>query len=249
VAAYLAGVRVHVGVAMAFPNPLSYVRLTWAHQRVRIQAMSGTLPIMDTVWLWYSRREGCGMPEGYRNCLCRQTEPETLQHLARCGLYHPLELFPLVGRYVTPDAWATPRNGRPVDKPAEVLRRALGEPGLQAAILAGVLPQALVGPLRDATREWVPAASTLLAYGVRELAVRMEIRRDVIGDHLRRQPRPDMAHEESLQAHMDMLHYQAAPHVPRVPTGGPQRYPVMASPGAGFPLGGGQGHRRGRRLA
>jgi hypothetical protein len=231
VARYLEGLQGHMGMAVAFPNPLSFARLTWTCQRVRLQAMSGTLPLMDVVWTWYSRRPQCTMPEGYRRCLCRQEVPETLAHLAQCPLYPDPELERVVYRYLRPEAARVPPGEHVDSSPVRRLERALQTPGIRAVVLAGVMPVALVAPLRAATHDPGRAARELLIHGNRLLVERMDLRRELIREHLRAQPLGDATRTASVHAHLDMLFYKGVPHTPRVPEGDPWAYPMLPPPG------------------
>ena len=78
-----------VGQQVHYPNVLRPESLPKRLQTRRLQAITGQLPVRETIMRWY-RHKGMDLPEEYMRCHCGQGQ-ETCEHFMRCAQYKGIE--------------------------------------------------------------------------------------------------------------------------------------------------------------
>ena len=78
-----------VGQQVHYPNVLRPESLPKRLQTRRLQALTGQVPVRETVMRWY-RHKGMDLPEEYMRCHCGQGQ-ETYEHFMRCEQYKGIE--------------------------------------------------------------------------------------------------------------------------------------------------------------
>ena len=78
-----------VGQRVHYPNVLRPESLPKRLQTRRLQAITGQVPVRETIMRWY-RHKGMDLPEEYMRCHCGQGQ-ETYQDFMRCAQYKGIE--------------------------------------------------------------------------------------------------------------------------------------------------------------
>ena len=78
-----------VGQRVHYPNVLRPESLPKRVQTRRLQAITGQVPVRETIMRWY-RHKGMDLPEEYMRCHCGQGQ-ETYEHFMRCAQYKRIE--------------------------------------------------------------------------------------------------------------------------------------------------------------
>ena len=78
-----------VGQKVHFPNVLRPETLPQRLQTRRLQAVTGQVPVRETIMSWY-RYKGMDLLEEYMRCHCGRGE-ETYEHFMRCERYKGIE--------------------------------------------------------------------------------------------------------------------------------------------------------------
>ena len=78
-----------VGQRVHYPNVLRPESLPKRLQTRRLQAITGQVPVRETIMRWY-RHKGMDLPEEYMRCHCGQGQ-ETYEHFMRCEQYKGIE--------------------------------------------------------------------------------------------------------------------------------------------------------------
>ena len=78
-----------VGQRIHFPNVLRPESLPKRLQTRKLQAITGQVPVRETIMRWY-RHKGMDLPEEFMRCHCGQ-EQETYEHFMRCAQYKGIE--------------------------------------------------------------------------------------------------------------------------------------------------------------
>ena len=78
-----------VGQGVHYPNVLRPESLLKRLQTRRLQAITGQVPVRETIMRWY-RHQGMDLPEEYMRCHCGQGQ-ETYEHFMRCEQYKEIE--------------------------------------------------------------------------------------------------------------------------------------------------------------
>ena len=78
-----------VGQRVHYPNVLRPETLPKTLQTRRLQAITGQLPVRETIMRWY-RHKGIDLPEEYMRCHARRGQ-ETYEHFMRCEQYKGIE--------------------------------------------------------------------------------------------------------------------------------------------------------------
>ena len=78
-----------VGQRVQYPNVLRPESLPKRLQTRRLQAITGQVPVRETIMRWY-RHKGVDLPEEFMRCHCGQGQ-ETYQHFMRCEQYKGIE--------------------------------------------------------------------------------------------------------------------------------------------------------------
>ena len=78
-----------VGQRVHYPNVLRPESLPKRLQTRRLQAITGQVPVRETIMRWY-RHKGMDLPEEYMRCHCGQGQ-ETYEHFMRCEQYKGVE--------------------------------------------------------------------------------------------------------------------------------------------------------------
>ena len=79
-----------VGQRVHYPNVLRPESLPKRLQTRRLQAITGQVPVRETIMRWY-RHTGMDLPEEYMRCHCGQGQ-ETYEHFMRCAQYKGIDL-------------------------------------------------------------------------------------------------------------------------------------------------------------
>ena len=78
-----------VGQRVHYPNVLRPKSLPKRLQTRGLQAITGQVPVRETIMRWY-RHKGMDLPEEYMQCHCGQGQ-ETYEHFMRCAQYKGIE--------------------------------------------------------------------------------------------------------------------------------------------------------------
>ena len=78
-----------VGQRVHYPNVLRPETMPKRLQTRRLQAITGQVPVRETIMRWY-RHKGMDLPEEYMRCHCGQGQ-ETYEHFMRCEQYKGIE--------------------------------------------------------------------------------------------------------------------------------------------------------------
>ena len=78
-----------VGQRVHYPNVLRPESLPKRLQTRRLQAVTGQVPVRETIMRWY-RHKDMDLPEEYMRCHCGQGQ-ETYEHFMRCAVYKGIE--------------------------------------------------------------------------------------------------------------------------------------------------------------
>ena len=78
-----------VGQRVHYPNVLRPESLPKRLHTRRLQAITGQVPVRETIMRWY-RHKGMDLPEEYMRCHCGQGQ-ETYEHFMRCEQYKGIE--------------------------------------------------------------------------------------------------------------------------------------------------------------
>ena len=78
-----------VGQRVHYPNVLRPETLPKRLQTRRLQAITGQVPVRETIMKWY-RHKGMDLPEEYMRCHCGRGH-ETYEHFMQCEQYKSIE--------------------------------------------------------------------------------------------------------------------------------------------------------------
>ena len=155
-----------VGQRVHYPNVLRPELLPKRLQTRRLQAITGQVPVRETIMRWY-RHKGMDLPEEYMRCHCGQGQ-ETYEHFMRCEQYKGIE-EPLVWDQDVPLLKKGARGRSAVD-------RELGKEGHRKGLWHMVIVKPLWRALQEHTVAPEAMAHRLLRRMVQHLEERMACR-------------------------------------------------------------------------
>ena len=160
---YLQG---RVGQQVHFPNALGPETLPKRLQNRRLQAITGQVPVRETIMRWY-RHRGMDLPEEYMRCHCGK-ELETYEHFMQCEQYKEID-WPLVRDQDIPLLKKGEKGRREIE-------RKLGKEGHRKGLCHMVIVKSLSWALREHTVAPKVMAQRLLRGTVDHLQGRMACR-------------------------------------------------------------------------
>ena len=155
-----------MGQQVHFPNVLRPEMLPKRLQTRRLQAVTGQVPVRETIMTWY-RHRGMDLPEEYMRCHCGR-ELETYEHFLQCERYRGME-GPLVGDQDIPLL----KKG---EKGRRAMERELGKEGHREGFWHMVIVKSLWRGLQEYTVATEVVAHRLLRRTVEHLQERMASR-------------------------------------------------------------------------
>ena len=155
-----------VGQRVHYPNVLRPESLPKRLQTRRLQAITGQVPVRETIMRWY-RHKGMDLPEEYMRCHCGQAQ-ETYDHFMRCEQYKGIE-EPLVRDQEVPLLKKGARGRSAVE-------RELGNEGHRKGLWHMVIVKLLWRALQEHTVAPEAMAHRLLRRMVEHLQERMACR-------------------------------------------------------------------------
>ena len=155
-----------VGQRVHYPNVLGPESLPKRLQTRRLQAITGQVPVRETIMRWY-RHKGMDRPEEYMRCHCGQGQ-ETYEHFMRCEQYKGIE-EPLVRDQKVPLLKKGARGRSAVE-------RELGREGHRKGLWHIVIVKPLWRALQEHTVAPEAMAHRLLQRMVEHLQERMACR-------------------------------------------------------------------------
>ena len=155
-----------VGQRVHYPNVLRPESLPKRLQTRRLQAITGQVPVRETIMRWY-RHKGMDLPEEYMRCHCGQGQ-ETYEHFMRCAQYDGIE-EPLVRDQDVPLLKKGARGRSAVE-------RGLGKEGHHKRLWHMVIVKPLWRALQEHTVAPEAMAHRLLRRMVEHLQERMACR-------------------------------------------------------------------------
>ena len=155
-----------VGQRVHFPNVLRPEALPKRLQTRRLQAITGQVPVRETIMRWY-RHKGIDLPEEYMRCHCGRGQ-ETYEHFMRCEQYKGIE-EPLVSDQDIPLL----NKG---EKGRRAMESELGKEGHRKGLWHMVIVKSLWRGLQEHTVAPEAVAHRLLRRMVEHLQERMACR-------------------------------------------------------------------------
>ena len=155
-----------VGQRVHFPSVLRPETLPKRLQTRRLQAITGQVPVRETITRWY-RHKGMDLPEEYMRCHCGRGQ-ETYEHLMQCEQYKGIE-EPLVRDY---DILLLKKG----ERGKSAMERELGKEGHRKGLWHMVIVKSLWRALQKHTVALDTMASRLLRRMVEHLQERMVCR-------------------------------------------------------------------------
>ena len=152
-----------VGQWVHFPNVLRPETLPKRLQTRRLQAITGQVPVRETIMRWY-RHKGMDLPEEYMRCHCGRGQ-ESYEHFMRCEQYKGIE-EPLVRDQDIPPLKKGERGRR-------AMERELGKEGHRKGFWHMVIVKSLWWALREHTVAPETMAQSVLRRMVEHLQERM----------------------------------------------------------------------------
>ena len=199
------GQRVH------YPNVLRLESLPKRLQTRRLQAITGQVPVRETIMRWY-RHKGMDLPEEYMRCHCGQGQ-ETYEHFMWCEQYKGIE-EPLVQDQDVPLLKKGARGRSAVE-------RELGKEGHRKGLWHMVIVKPLWRALQEHTVAPEAMAHRLLRRMVEHLQERMACRETQLQARAE-----DMRDPVTKRVEMALIRYNpkiTAMEVRRRPDLGPRR--------------------------